>query len=57
MTPGHTLLIVRPHRVKLGDVPRGESRELGLWLPLVSKAVVKAVGATDWNVVQNNGSH
>lgn len=57
LTPGHTLLITRSHRVKLGDVPLEESKELGLWLPLLSKAVVKAVGATDWNVVQNNGRH
>jgi diadenosine tetraphosphate (Ap4A) HIT family hydrolase len=56
LSPGHVLVITRNHHVKLGDVPGDEARELGFWLPLVSKAVVKAVGADDWNVVQNNGT-
>jgi diadenosine tetraphosphate (Ap4A) HIT family hydrolase len=55
MTPGHVLVTVRNHRVKLNDVPSDEARELGFWLPLISKAVINSVGAADWNVVQNNG--
>lgn len=27
----------------------------GFWLPLLAKAVVKATGVTDYNIVQNNG--
>jgi diadenosine tetraphosphate (Ap4A) HIT family hydrolase len=56
ITPGHVLVISRNHHVKLGDVPGDEAKELGFWLPLLSKAIVKAVGTTDWNVVQNNGT-
>jgi diadenosine tetraphosphate (Ap4A) HIT family hydrolase len=56
MTAGHVLLTTRAHRVKIGDVPVDESKELGFWLPLVCAATMRAIGATDWNVVQNNGT-
>jgi diadenosine tetraphosphate (Ap4A) HIT family hydrolase len=56
MTPGHVLVTVRNHHIKLSDVPSDEARELGFWLPLISRAVINSVGATDWNVVQNNGT-
>ena len=28
---------------------------MGEWLPIVSRALCKATGIEDWNVVQNNG--
>jgi diadenosine tetraphosphate (Ap4A) HIT family hydrolase len=56
MTAGHVLLTTRAHRVRIGDVPVDESKELGFWLPLVCAATMRAMGATDWNVVQNNGT-
>jgi diadenosine tetraphosphate (Ap4A) HIT family hydrolase len=56
MTEGHILLTTRAHRVKIGDVPVDEGKEIGFWLPRVCAATMKAIGATDWNVVQNNGS-
>lgn len=34
---------------------RAHARELGEWLPIVSRALCKATGIEDWNVVQNNG--
>jgi len=57
MTAGHVLVIPRVHREKLGDLVGHEGASLGQWLPIVSRAVMKALGRAggDWNVVQNNG--
>lgn len=57
MTAGHVLVIPRVHREKLGDLRGHEGASLGQWLPIVSRAVMKALGRAggDWNVVQNNG--
>ena len=61
MARGHTLVIPRKHRTKLSDLSLPESQALGTWLPLISRAVMRAVDPTapeygDWNVVQNNGT-
>jgi diadenosine tetraphosphate (Ap4A) HIT family hydrolase len=53
---GHILLCPRPHRPKLTDATPAESAELGRYLRILSKAVVRATGVGDWNVVQNNGA-
>src|ERR1700753_3990434 len=42
LSPGHVLVITRNHHVKLGAVPGDEARELGFWLALISKAVIRA---------------
>jgi len=57
MTAGHVLVIPRTHREKLGDLRGREGASLGQWLPIVSRAVMRALGRAggDWNVVQNNG--
>lgn len=34
---------------------REDSRAIGEWLPLVSRALCKVTGIEDWNIVQNNG--
>lgn len=34
---------------------REDSRAIGEWLPLVSRALQKSTGIEDWNIVQNNG--
>lgn len=34
---------------------RQDSRAIGEWLPLVSRALCKVTGIEDWNIVQNNG--
>ena len=67
---GHVLVATRQHRVKLSDVTVQEGRELGAWLGIVSRAVVRVADPVgnagegnreeemgDWNVVQNNGAH
>ncbi|CZT16630.1 related to histidine triad protein [Ramularia collo-cygni] len=34
---------------------REAARELGEWLPVISRALCKVTGIEDWNIVQNNG--
>ncbi|KAI9732461.1 MAG: hypothetical protein M1818_007499 [Claussenomyces sp. TS43310] len=56
LSPGHLLVTTRRHRSMISDVTEDESRELGFWLPVLSR-VVAAVTETDaWNIVQNNGA-
>jgi diadenosine tetraphosphate (Ap4A) HIT family hydrolase len=55
LSPGHLLLTTRKHNEKLSDVSAEESRELGEWLPKLSRALAKVTGVWDWNIVQNNG--
>ncbi|KAL5000520.1 HIT-like domain-containing protein [Aspergillus recurvatus] len=72
LTRGHILVVPRRHYEKLAEVGVGVSRELGTWLPILSRAVMRTVfgdsqsqntdgtSITDpswnWNVVQNNGA-
>ncbi|RAK74167.1 HIT-like protein [Aspergillus fijiensis CBS 313.89] len=62
LTRGHLLLVTREHYEKLGDVGVGVSREIGQWLPILSRVVMRTLFGADaaaadwhWNVVQNNG--
>ncbi|KAH9903971.1 HIT-like domain-containing protein [Xylariomycetidae sp. FL2044] len=55
LSPGHLLLCPRAHRAKLGDVTNREAADLGVHLRILSRALVRATGVEDWNVVQNNG--
>ncbi|KKZ68452.1 hypothetical protein EMCG_05911 [[Emmonsia] crescens] len=65
LTRGHLLVISRGHYEKLGNVGVGLGRELGKWLPILSRVVARTVLGTEldsrgedpaqWNVVQNNG--
>jgi diadenosine tetraphosphate (Ap4A) HIT family hydrolase len=54
---GHILLCPRTHMERLSDVPTEQSAVLGFWLPIVSRAVMRAVygGKGSWNVVNANG--
>jgi diadenosine tetraphosphate (Ap4A) HIT family hydrolase len=56
LSRGHLLLCPRRHSEKLTAVSPDEARELGHWLRVVSAALVRATGVSDWNVVQNNGA-
>ncbi|KAI0127957.1 hit family protein [Xylariales sp. AK1849] len=51
LSRGHALVIPKYHGEKLLDVP---DDHLGEILPLVKK-LAKATGATDYNLLQNNG--
>ncbi|KAH6888487.1 HIT-like domain-containing protein [Thelonectria olida] len=56
LSHGHLLLCPREHREKLTDVTADEAADLGRWLRILSKAMMRATGVEDWNVVQNNGA-
>ncbi|KAF5022507.1 hypothetical protein F66182_5479 [Fusarium sp. NRRL 66182] len=56
LSRGHLLLCTRPHRPKLTDVTASEAAHLGHYLRVLSKAMARATGVEDWNVVQNNGA-
>jgi len=56
MTSGHLLVTTRRHNEKIGDVSGSEGRDIGFWLPILSRVVMKVVEATDYNIVQNNGA-
>lgn len=45
------------HMERLSDMPTEQSAVLGFWLPIVSRAVMRAVygGKGSWNVVNANG--
>ncbi|KAK8078978.1 hypothetical protein PG994_002785 [Apiospora phragmitis] len=56
LSAGHLLLCPRRHAPKLTDVDASEAAALGRYLRFLSKALVRATGVADWNVVQNNGA-
>ncbi|PKS06721.1 hypothetical protein jhhlp_006795 [Lomentospora prolificans] len=55
LQPFHLLLCPRSHKPKLTDVSYDEAAEMGKYLALLSRAIVKVSETPDWNVVQNNG--
>ncbi|PYI12444.1 HIT-like protein [Aspergillus sclerotiicarbonarius CBS 121057] len=63
LTRGHVLVVPRRHCEKLADVGVGVGREIGQWLPIISRVVMRVLfGDAEeekrdwcWNVVQNNG--
>ncbi|KAF1956105.1 HIT-like protein [Byssothecium circinans] len=55
MVRGHLLVATRKHRMKVADMQEEEGREMGFWLPILSRVVAKVTGVTDYNIVQNNG--
>merc|ERR1712000_513297 len=52
LSQGHALVIPKFHGAKLHDIPDDQLSEI---LPTVKK-LVAATGATDYNVLQNNGT-
>ncbi|KAK2861286.1 hypothetical protein FQN49_004355 [Arthroderma sp. PD_2] len=51
LSKGHALVIPKYHGAKLTDIPDADLTEL---LP-VAKKIALAAGATDFNILQNNG--
>ncbi|KAK1638114.1 HIT-like domain-containing protein [Colletotrichum phormii] len=51
LSRGHALVIPKHHGAKLSDIPDDQLSEV---LPVVKK-LVAATGATDYNILQNNG--
>ncbi|KAH6683636.1 HIT-like domain-containing protein [Plectosphaerella plurivora] len=59
VSSGHLLICPREHRDKITDLTALESAAIGFWLPVLSRAVMRAAGAGtegSWNVLQANGS-
>ncbi|KAH0489099.1 hypothetical protein TgHK011_008233 [Trichoderma gracile] len=52
LSKGHALVIPKYHGAKLNDIPDDQLSEI---LPTIKK-LVAATGATDYNVLQNNGT-
>ena len=56
LSPGHTLVIPKERKAHLHQLSDEASAALGRVLPRLCDAVMKATGATAYNVLQNNGS-
>lgn len=55
LSKGHTLVIPKQVASFLHELSEESGAALGSALVKVSNAIVKATGATDYNVLQNNG--
>jgi histidine triad (HIT) family protein len=55
LSRGHTLVIPKLVASSLHELPEASGAALGSALVKVSRAIVKATGATEYNVLQNNG--
>ena len=56
LAPGHTLVIPKEAAATLDQLSDESSAAIGRALPKISRAVMKATGATAFNVLQNNGA-
>ena len=52
---GHTLVVPKEQSTTLDELSEEASAAVGRVLPKISRAVLAASGATDFNVLQNNG--
>ncbi|MBC8201996.1 MAG: HIT family protein [Planctomycetes bacterium] len=55
LSRGHTLVIPKQVASSLHELTEESGAALGSALVKVSNAIVKATGATDYNILQNNG--
>ena len=53
---GHTLVVPKEGKAYLHELSDDSAAALGRVLPRLCRAVMKATGATAYNVLQNNGS-
>ena len=56
LSPGHTLLIPKEPAETLDRLSSASAAALGEALPRICRAVQKATGTPDYNVLQNNGA-
>lgn len=56
IAPGHALVIPKPHAVTLDRLDEAASAACGRVLPQLSAAVLRAVNAEAFNILQNNGA-
>jgi len=53
---GHTLVIPKEPAVRLHELSDDASAAIGRALPRICRAVLRATGAADYNLLQNNGA-
>ena len=56
LSDGHTLVIPKERVASLHELSDAAAAALGRVLPRLCRAVLEATGATDYNVLQNNGA-
>lgn len=56
LSRGHTLVIPRERKAHLHELSDDSAAAIGRVLPRLCRAVMKATGATDYNILQNNGT-
>lgn len=56
LCPGHTLVIPKEAKATLAELSDDSAAAIGRALPRICRAVRKATGCTDFNVLQNNGA-
>lgn len=56
LSPGHTLVIPKEEVATVDQMSDEASAAIGRVLPRISRAVLRATGATDFNILQNNGA-
>ena len=52
---GHTLVVPKESKAQLDELSDDAAAAIGRALPRICRAVMKATGATTYNVLQNNG--
>lgn len=55
LSEGHTLVIPKRPVERLEDLPPEEAAEIARHLGAIARRVLAATGATDYNLLQNNG--
>jgi histidine triad (HIT) family protein len=56
LSKGHTLVVPKESKAYLHELSDESAAAIGRVLPRLCRAVLKATGATAYNVLQNNGS-
>src|SRR5262249_28954037 len=56
LSDGHTLVIPKERKAHLHQLSDESAAAIGRVLPRICRAVLRATGATDYNVLQNNGT-
>jgi histidine triad (HIT) family protein len=55
LSPGHTLVIPKEPAVTVDQLSDESAAAIGRVLPRLSRAVMKATGTQEFNILQNNG--
>ena len=56
LSDGHTLVVPKERKAQLHQLSDEAAAAIGRVLPRLCRAVMRATGATDYNILQNNGS-